>query len=221
MDNLQAEVEKLRAIRNLEIGPYVFESLPWKVLQVLKRRAMSETASGMRDHTEMIQYGLIGCFLHIRATEVTDDITPMAVELIHRLDKRSEKQIQKEWLANLEPVEGKMQILSRVAEAVVGEPDGVVRNVIFLGSRKKPSLIWCRKFRLESPQLRLLRQTVIRRHIRLHAEHFPTGEEIPLDGIVSPRWREKVLGEGEDEKFGSKVRMPFETESGSALRLER
>jgi hypothetical protein len=36
-----------------------------------------------------------------------------------RLDARSEKQIHRQSLADLERVEGKMQILSRVAEIVV------------------------------------------------------------------------------------------------------
>jgi hypothetical protein len=118
----------------------------------------------------------------------------------------------------------------------VGEPDGIVRNVIFPRVKEETFNNLVAEFRLKSPQLRLLRQTVmqqkfarhyrrmlptlletlqfrsenrfqpiiealevIRRHMRLHAEHFPTGEEIPLDGIVTPKWREKVLGEGEDE----------------------
>lgn len=41
--------------------------------------------------------------------EVTDDVPRMAIDLIHRLQKRSEKQIQREWLADLERIEGKMQ----------------------------------------------------------------------------------------------------------------
>jgi hypothetical protein len=63
--------------------------------------------------------------------EVTDEVTHMAIELIHRLDARSEKQIHREWLADLERMEGKMQILSTVAEAVTEYPDGIVREVIF------------------------------------------------------------------------------------------
>jgi hypothetical protein len=47
------------------------------------------------------------------------------------MDTRSEKQIHREFLADLKRVDGKLQILSRVAEAVVEKPDGIVREVIF------------------------------------------------------------------------------------------
>jgi hypothetical protein len=68
------------------------------------------------------------------------------------------------------------------------------------GTTGVPTLLETLQFRSENrfqPIIEALE--VIRRHIRLHSEHFPTGEEIPLDGIVTPKWREKVLGEGEDE----------------------
>jgi hypothetical protein len=99
----------------------------------------------------------MGCFLYVRAMEVTDDVTRMAIDLIHRLQKRSEKQIQREWLADLERVEGKMQILSRVAEAVVEKPDGIVREVIFPKVNEETFQNLLAEFRASSPQLRLLR----------------------------------------------------------------
>ena len=92
---------------------------------MLKRRASKETASEMRDHSNIIRYALMASYLYVRAMEVTDDITRMAIDLIHRLDTRSEKQIHREFLADLKRVDGKMQILSRVAEAVVEQPDGM------------------------------------------------------------------------------------------------
>jgi hypothetical protein len=101
VDNFQAEIEKLKLIRSVDLAGEPFAKLPWNVLQVLKRRAMNETASEMRDHPEGIRYALMGCFLYVRAMEVTDDATRMAIDLIHRLQKRSEKQIQREWLADL------------------------------------------------------------------------------------------------------------------------
>jgi hypothetical protein len=51
--------------------------------------------------------------------EVMDDVARMAIDLIHRIDTRSEKQIIRELLADLKRVDGKMRILSLVAEAVV------------------------------------------------------------------------------------------------------
>jgi hypothetical protein len=82
---------------------------------VLKRGASKETASEMRDHSNVIRYALMASYLYVRAMEVTDDITRMAIDLIHRLDTRSEKQIHREFLADLKRIDGKMQILSRVA----------------------------------------------------------------------------------------------------------
>jgi hypothetical protein len=92
IDNLNGEIGKLQIIRAVGLSSEAFSGLPWKVLQLLKRRATNETATEMREHPDLIRYGLMGCFLYVRGTEVTDYITRMAVELIQRLDKRSETQ---------------------------------------------------------------------------------------------------------------------------------
>jgi len=131
IDNLQTEIDKLGAIRAVGLETDFFAGIPCTVLQMLKRRATNETASEMREHPDGIRLALMGCFLYVRSMEVTDDVTRMAIELIHRLDTRSEKQIHRELLADLQRVDGKMQILSRVTEAVVEHPDGIVRDVIF------------------------------------------------------------------------------------------
>ena len=75
VDNLQAEIEKLTRIRAIWVGTETFANVPWKVLQMLKRRASKETASEMRDHSNVIRYALMASYLYVRAMEVTDDIT--------------------------------------------------------------------------------------------------------------------------------------------------
>jgi TnpA family transposase len=234
IDNFQYELEQLKLVRAVGMPAEPFASVPWKVLQLLKRRAMNETASEMREHPDGIRYALMGCFLHVRAMEVTDDAARMAVELIHRLDTRSEKQIRRELLDDLERVEGKMQILSRVAEAVVEKPDGIVREVIFPQVKEETFRNLVTEFRASGPQLRLLRQqtmhrkfarhyrrmlpgllenlrfrsdnrfqpiiealAMIHKHLGSHHKHF--SEDVPIDGIVTPSWREKVLEQVESE----------------------
>ena len=56
--------------------------------------------------------------------EVTDDVVQMLLEIIRRIDTQTEKHLQKELLRDVKRVAGKVQLLYRVAEAVVEEPDG-------------------------------------------------------------------------------------------------
>ena len=232
VDQLQVEIDKLRAIRAVGLGAESLAGVPHKVLQMLKRRAANEKASEMREHPDEIRYALMGCFLHVQAMEVTDEVTRMAIELIHRLDVRSENLIRREWLDELERVDGKMQILSHVAEAVTEHPDGMVREVIFPRVKEETFRNLVAEFRVTGPQLRLLRQTimqrkfarhyrrmlptlletlhfcsdnrfqpllealkVIRRHLSSRGRHFPEAETIPIEGVVTPGWQEKVFEE--------------------------
>ena len=73
VDNLQAEIEKLTRIRAIWVGTGPFANVPWKVLQMLKRRASKETASEMRDHSNLIRYALMASYLYVRAMETSRD----------------------------------------------------------------------------------------------------------------------------------------------------
>jgi hypothetical protein len=50
VDNLNIEIGKLQIIRAIGLNSEVFLGLPWKVLQLLKRRAANETATEIREH---------------------------------------------------------------------------------------------------------------------------------------------------------------------------
>ena len=72
VDNLQGEIGKLQAIRSIGLQAEPFVEVPWKVLQMFKRRAANEKASEMREHPEEIRYALMECFLYVRALEVRE-----------------------------------------------------------------------------------------------------------------------------------------------------
>jgi hypothetical protein len=50
VSNLEREISKLKTLRAVGVPPEAFRSIPWKVLQMLKRRAWNEKASEMREH---------------------------------------------------------------------------------------------------------------------------------------------------------------------------
>ena len=97
VNNLEREISKLKTLRALGVPPEAFRSIPWKVLQMLKRRAWNEKASEMREHPQGVRYALIATFVHVRLAEVIDDVVKMLVEIIQRLDRRSDQQVYRSW----------------------------------------------------------------------------------------------------------------------------
>jgi hypothetical protein len=94
--------------------------------------------------------------------EVLDDIVRMAIEMIHRVDVRSDNQLNRELIENLKHVDGKLQILSRIAEAVVTKPDGIIREVLFPKVKEETFQDLVKEFRHSGPQFRLIKQTLMR-----------------------------------------------------------
>jgi TnpA family transposase len=85
----------------------------------------------LRAHPDYIRYALLASFVHLRIGDITDDIIKMFMDMIHRMDVQSEEELDRRLLSDLKKVEGKVQMLFRIAHAVVGAPDGTVREVIF------------------------------------------------------------------------------------------
>ena len=73
-----------------------------------------------------------------------------------------------------------MQILSHVAEAVVEHPDGIVREVIFPRVKEETFRDLVAEFRVSSPRLRLLRQTLMQRKF---VRHYRRMLPILLEGL--------------------------------------
>ena len=129
--HLQQEMHRLQTLRAVGVPAEALADVPEKVVILLKRRAHNERAGEMRAHPAPIRYALMACFLQVRTMEVTDDVVRMLLELIRRMETQTEKHLQKTLLRDIKRVTGKIQLLYRVAEAVMEEPDGTIRTVLF------------------------------------------------------------------------------------------
>lgn len=129
--NLQKEITKLQTLRALQVPAAALAAVPDPVLHLLKQRAANERAGEMRAHPAPIRSTLLACFVHLRTMEVTDHVVRMLLEIIRRIDTQTDKHLQKELLHDIKRVAGKVQLLFRVAEAVIEEPEGTIRDVLF------------------------------------------------------------------------------------------
>jgi hypothetical protein len=160
--NLHQEITKLQTLRDIGVPTDVLSTVPFKVLQTLKCRAQNERAGEMRAHPASIRYALMACFVHVRTMEVTDDAVRMMLEVIRRLDTRTEKKLHKELLKDIKRVSGKVQLLFRIAEAVVEDPQGSIPDVIFPRVKENIFRELVAEARASGPHYRIWYQYVMR-----------------------------------------------------------
>ena len=134
----------------------------------------------MRAHPAPIRYTLMACFIHVRTMEVTDDVVRMLLEIIRRIETQTEKHLHKALLRDIKRVAGKVQLLFRVAEAVVEAPDGTIREVLFprVGEATFRELV--AEAKASGPQYRLWYQYVMRqKYVRHYRRMLPMGPGAP------------------------------------------
>ena len=191
VESLKKEVKKLQTLRATGIGGEhlgKFDTttpaamgIPFKVKQLLFRRAKNETASEMRSHPDFIRYGLMACFIDIHTMEVIDNIVEIFVSAIHRIDVRSEKKLSLELLKDIKHVEGKTQILFRLSEAIMANPDGSIRDVIFPVVKPETFEQLIAEKKASGPFYRFLHQYLMRQK---YAHHYRRMLPLVLENIT-------------------------------------
>jgi hypothetical protein len=78
------------------------------------------------------------------------------------MDTQTEKYLQKELLRDIKRVTGKVQLLYRIAEAVVEEPDGTIRTVLFPQVKEEIFQDLAAEAKASGPQYRIWYQYVRR-----------------------------------------------------------
>jgi hypothetical protein len=76
------------------------------------------------DGNNPLRLTLLAAFGLLRKREMTDGLVEILLGTVHRLASRAERRVDKEWLADRKRVEGKNNLLFKVAEASISEPEG-------------------------------------------------------------------------------------------------
>ena len=129
---VREEVAKLAAIRAIGLPSGVFAGIAPKVVASWRDRAAVEFPSHLReDHPEEIKLTLLAALLYCRGREITDTLVDLLIATVHKINARAERRVVGEFVADLKRVSGKENILFKITEAAGGDPDGLVREVVF------------------------------------------------------------------------------------------
>ncbi len=131
LDSVLAEIEKLKQIRSLDLPLDLFSQSSRKVVSWYRQRLAIEDLHDVRRHPEHIRYTLLSAYCFEREQEITDALIELLINLIHRIEKRAERTVDKQVLKDIKRIRGKHRLLYEVAEASIENPHGTVKDVIY------------------------------------------------------------------------------------------
>jgi Tn3 transposase DDE domain len=125
------EIAKLKQLRALGLPEALFRDVPGKLVTHYRQRAASEKPRELRRHSPQMRYTLLAALCWQRQREITDNLVELLIHIAHRVGVRAEEKVDVELAKYAKKIIGKAKLLYKLAKAAKGQPDGVVRDVIY------------------------------------------------------------------------------------------
>lgn len=166
--SVQDELAKLELIRQLELPSDLFDHSPPQELERYRQRVAIEAPYELRRHPEATRLTWLAAFAHLRGRTLIDDLVDLLIETIHHIGARAERKVDRELLDDIKRVTGKQNLLFEIADATLGKPDGIVREVVFpvVSEEKLRDLV--KEWKATGPTYRTTLRTVIRNSYKGH-----------------------------------------------------
>ncbi len=131
LDSFLSEIDKLKRIRDVGLPTDLFTEISPKLIKTYCQRASTEYPNELRQHQPAVRYTLMAAFCLQRSQEIIDNLIELLIQIIHRIGTRAERRINQELVNDFKAVTGKTNLLFRIAEVAVAEPNGIIEKVIY------------------------------------------------------------------------------------------
>jgi TnpA family transposase len=131
INSIKGELAKLEIIRKLELPADLFAHAQTHELELYRKRVAVETPYELRRHPEETKLTWLAAFAHLRGRAITDTLTELLVDTVHRIGSKADRRVSEAFLDDLKRVTGKTNLLFQLADATLTKPDGIVRDVVF------------------------------------------------------------------------------------------
>jgi Tn3 transposase DDE domain/Domain of unknown function (DUF4158) len=167
-DTMFEEIAKLERLRVLKLPGDLFVDVPRKVLQGYRQRAAVEEPYELRRHPPALRFTLLAAFCHLRMREISDTLVDVLLEIVHRLSVKAERKVERELLEDLKKVTSKTNLLFRLADATLENPDGIVREVVYPVVPEQTLRELVKEWRANGPAYRRKVTVLMRNSYRSH-----------------------------------------------------
>jgi hypothetical protein len=131
LERVLQEIAKLERIHQLGLPADLFAHVSAKTLASYRQRIAVEELQEVRRHPDPIRFTLLSAYCWLRRQEIVDTLVELLMDIVHHLSTKAERRVEKALVNDIKKVSGKTNLLFRLAEAVVDQPDGTIRDVVF------------------------------------------------------------------------------------------
>ena len=110
LDTLFAEISKLGTVKALGLPESLFTETSDRLVADWRSRAARMFPSDFRACSEPVRLTLLAALCWVRQTEITDGLVELLIRLIHRINARAERRVEKELVEGMTVVPGKKGI---------------------------------------------------------------------------------------------------------------
>ena len=134
---------RLKYLQQITLPEKLFAAYPMRFLQQYAQKAALESLSHLQRHHTDQTITLLAAFCWVRQRQLTDQLVELVIQLLNRIRLRAKQRVEQELLADFIRVDGKQQLLFRLAAAMWDNPDGIIRDVLFplIGEERLQQLV--------------------------------------------------------------------------------
>ncbi|MGW3471041.1 hypothetical protein ACWDKQ_21870 [Saccharopolyspora sp. NPDC000995] len=118
-------------MRGLGLPESVFADVSDRMIAAWRSRAARMFPSDFAECSGPVRYTLLAALCWVRQAEITDDLIRLLVDLVHKINARAERRVEKELLGEMTSVPGKKGIFLKMVNAVLEHPDEQVRSAVW------------------------------------------------------------------------------------------
>jgi hypothetical protein len=140
----------------------LFDEVAPKIVQGYRRRVLVEELHELRRHPLPLRATLLAAFCQVRQQEITDSLVELLIHIIHKIGVRAERRVEKQIIGEIKRVAGKNNLLCRLAQTALENPDGIVREVLYPVVSEQTLRDLVREFKAQGETYRRQVYTVMR-----------------------------------------------------------
>ncbi len=140
LKNVSYAIDRINLLSKIKVPAAVFSNIDRKLLLEYYDRVMAISPSNILEFNIIGKYAVIAIFFHIKGQLMLDLLADTFIKLVHRMRTKAKKYVDNNILKEIKRVEGKIDILKRLAIASVNNPKNTIEDKIYTEVSKEKLL---------------------------------------------------------------------------------